>query len=67
MAYKIGYRAYTITGDVCDPDGGMQGGKRQDMGRLITTCQSLRLLNLERRELQQKVGELRGRIDLYQR
>jgi len=59
------FKAITMEGDVCDSDGGMQGGTRRGMGRLITACQKLRPLNSERKAILEKLRELKAQMDHY--
>lgn len=61
----MGYKAITVQGDVCDPDGGMQGGTRKNIGRYITACLKLRPINIERNKLLMELRDLKARIQLY--
>lgn len=53
-------------GDVADPDGVMQGGSRRSLGEFIKTCDKLRQMSAEIKQLMGTVGDLQRRLQAAQ-
>lgn len=60
------YYAVSKIGDVADPDGVMQGGKRENLGRLIATCERLRGICSNINELKVSTVDLQRRLQTAQ-